>query len=256
MKVVICEDNTRISNQITNYINKYAYMEDNSIEIVLNSSNPFEVIEFIESQVVDCFFLDIDLGFSINGLDLAILIRKKYPLASIIFVTTHSKMLRLTFKYRVEALDFILKDEFENLQENILEAVKTAYDKYEKIGQQDSPKFSQLKIGEFIKNIDFNEILYFKTAETAHKITLVTLNGQYEFYQSLNIVEENDEKFFRCHKGFVINIDNIQEINRKLKVVRMKNGENCPIAFRRLKSLENTVSKLLSQDRKSEKSST
>ncbi|MCS1384863.1 response regulator transcription factor [Lysinibacillus sphaericus] len=247
MKVVICEDNTQISNQITQYIERYAYMEENSIKVVLNSSNPFEVIKLIETEEVDCFFLDIDLGFSINGLDLAILIRKKYPLASIIFVTTHSKMLRLTFKYRVEALDFILKDEFEDLQESILEAVKTAYDKYEKIGQQPITKFFQLKIDEFIKNINFNEIVYFKAAEIAHKITLVTLNGQFEFYQSLNNIEENDEKFFRCHKGFVINIDNIQEIDRKLKLVRMKNGENCPIAFRRLKSLENTVSKLISQ---------
>lgn len=238
MKVLICEDNNQISKQITSFIEKYTFIEENSINIVLKSSNPYEVMDYIQTQEVDCFFLDIDLGFPMNGIDLALLIRKRYPLASIIFVTAHSQMLKLTFKYRVEALDFIIKDEFNNLQKNIVGALSTAYNKYEKIGQQQTSNFFQLKIGEYVKNINYDDILYFKTAEVAHKISIITFNGNFDFYQSLNMVENSNENFYRCHKGYVINIKNIEEIDKKLKVVHMKNGETCPIAFRRLKSLE------------------
>lgn len=241
MKVLICEDNNQISKQIKSFIEKYTFMEENSINIELNSSNPYEVMEFIQTQEIDCFFLDIDLGFPINGIDLALSIRKKFPLASIIFITSHSQMLKLTFKYRIEALDFIIKDDLNNLQKNIIETLSTAYNKYIKIGQQQTDNFFQLKIGEYIKNINYNDILYFKTADIAHKISIVTFNGNFDFYQSLNMVENINEKFFRCHKGYVINIGNIEQIDKKLKIVHMKNGDACPIAFRRLKALETNL---------------
>ena len=50
-----------------------------------------------------------------KGLDIAKEIRKKDPNATIVFVTTHSEFMPVTFKYRVAALDFIdkaLNDEF------------------------------------------------------------------------------------------------------------------------------------------------
>lgn len=56
MKVLICEDNNHISKQIKSFIEKYTFMEENSINIVLNSSNPYEVMEFIQTQEIDCFF--------------------------------------------------------------------------------------------------------------------------------------------------------------------------------------------------------
>lgn len=242
MKVVICEDNQRFASQMAHYIEKYTFIQENGIEIVLNSGNPFEILEYISHNHVDCFFLDIDLETTINGLDLAMEIRKCHPFASIVFVTTYNEMLELTFKYRVEALDFISKEEITDLRENIIIALETAYSKYKKIGQQKSIRIFQFKNGEFVKNIDCSDIIAFQVSKSAHKVILSTFNGQFEFYQSLNKIEEHDEGFFRCHKAYIINIENVENIDIKLRKVRMKNGMDYPVAFRRLKSLENAVS--------------
>ena len=56
------------------------------------------------------FFLDIELkGEEKSGLSIAREIRKKDPRAVIVFVTTHSEFMPITFRYQVAALDFIDK---------------------------------------------------------------------------------------------------------------------------------------------------
>ena len=56
------------------------------------------------------FFLDIEIkGEEKKGLEIAKEIRKKDPHATIVFVTTHSEFMPITFQYKVAALDFIDK---------------------------------------------------------------------------------------------------------------------------------------------------
>lgn len=243
MKLIICEDNQAFAKQIESYISNFVLIEENSIEIVLNTSSPKEVEAVILEENIDCFFLDIDLGQETTGLDLAKKIRRKLPLASIIFITTHSEMLYLTFKYQVEALDFILKDDEELIHQAIIRALKTAFKKYMQLGTHLDMNYFQVKVDEYVKNINLNDIIYFKIGEVAHKVTLLTLQGQFEFYQSLNEIENFNKDFFRCHRGYIINLNNIQEINSKNKEVRMKDGSICPISFRKLADLKRAISK-------------
>ena len=56
------------------------------------------------------FFLDIEIkGDKKRGMEIAREIREKDPSASIVFVTTHSEFMPVTYSYRVSALDFIDK---------------------------------------------------------------------------------------------------------------------------------------------------
>lgn len=244
MKVILCEDNKLLLQQLTSYIENYAMIENNSIEIILKCSHPLDLLSYIQLNRADCYFLDIDLGCELTGMDLAKQIRALDPIASIIFVTTHSEMLQLTFTYRIEALDFIIKDDFSGLKHNVLTALKTAYNKYTKIGKNVLTHYYQIKIGEFVKNINLQNILYFRASDVAHKINLYTIQGQFEFYQSLKIIEESEEIFFRSHRAYILNIENIIAIDKKQKCAIMKNGESCPIAFRRLKPLEQAIQTL------------
>ncbi|WP_374964217.1 LytR/AlgR family response regulator transcription factor [Lysinibacillus sp. RS5] len=239
MKVAICEDNAVFAKQLECYINNYAFIEENSIQIALNTTSPRELETFIEKNNVDCFYLDIDLGLDITGLDLAKIIRKKQPLASIIFITTHNEMLHLTFKYQVEALDFIIKDEENDLHLATIESLKAAFNKYKNIGEHPNTHYYQIKIGEYVKNIELDDILYFTVSDVAHKVILTTTQGLFEFYQSLNEIEKDfDELFFRCHRSYLINLNNVKEAHWKSKIVVMQNGDNCPLSYRKVKRLK------------------
>src|SRR5690606_22492763 len=176
---------------------------NNVIEVILNSGSPQEVLNALQAEKADCFFLDIDLGTDMNGLDLAKIIRKNQPFASIIFITTHEEMLYLTYKYQVEALDFILKDH-DDIHQNVIKALATAHNKYIKIGEQPNINCLQIKMGEYIKNINVDDILYFQSGNLAHKVILTTFQGKFEFYQSLNEIENSEQTFFRCHRSYIV----------------------------------------------------
>ncbi|WP_108308295.1 LytR/AlgR family response regulator transcription factor [Metalysinibacillus jejuensis] len=237
MKVVICEDNLMFANQLESYIYNYAFIEENGIQVILNTASAQKVLNLLLTEKVDCFFLDIDLGTDVTGLDLAKTIRQYQPFASIIFVTTHEEMLYLTYKYQVEALDFITKDS-NDIHPSVIRAIVTAYKKYIKIGEQPEVNYFQIKIGEYIKNINIDDILYFQVGNLAHKIILTTFHGKFEFYQSLSEIEDVDKSFFRCHRGYIINLRNINEVNLQTKSILMKNGEQCPLSFRKIKLLK------------------
>lgn len=80
-----------------------------SVEIVLVVSNAEEVLNFLEQNNADCYFLVIELGSGSNGIQLASEIKKKDPLASIILITDYSETLKLTFKYKIAALDYFYR---------------------------------------------------------------------------------------------------------------------------------------------------
>ena len=72
---------------------------------------PQQLIDTIpEKGSHQIFFLDIEIKKEEKkGLEVANQIRQHNPSAVIVFVTTHSEFMPLTFQYQVSALDFIDK---------------------------------------------------------------------------------------------------------------------------------------------------
>ena len=57
------------------------------------------------------FLLDIEIKNDVRkGLDIALEIRDRDPNAVVVFVTTHSEFMPVSFQYQVSALDFIDKE--------------------------------------------------------------------------------------------------------------------------------------------------
>ncbi|MER2109202.1 MAG: LytTR family DNA-binding domain-containing protein [Solibacillus sp.] len=241
MKVVICEDNLQQQKMIYTRLRNYAMINHPSVEFVLVASNAEEVLKFIETNNVDCFFLDIELGEGSNGLQLATEIRKKDLLSSIIFVTDYSEALKLTFKYKIAALDYILKRTEEDFSDQLIGALESSIQRYKQIGSTQAVNFFQVKIGELIKNIPYENIYYFETSKNIHKIILSEKNGIYEFYGKMKEIEHIHATFFRCHKSFVINLQYVVQIDKKEKYVELINGIKCPISIRALRNVQSKI---------------
>lgn len=243
MKVVICEDNQQQQKIIYSILRNYAMINYPSVEFVLIASSADEVLNFIEFNKVDCYFLDIQLGDGYNGLQLAAEIRKQDILASIIFVTDYSEVLKLTFKYKVAALDYIVKTTDTSFSDQLISAFESSIQRYEQLGQIKTMNFFQIKIGELIKNIPYEDILYFETSDNTHKIRLLEKNGVYEFYGKLKDIEQINPTFFRCHKSYIINLQHVSQINKTAKKVEMVNGNECPVSIRAMRNIQNKINK-------------
>lgn len=242
MKVVICEDNPQQQKMLYTRLGNYAMLNHPSVEIVLVASNTEDVLKFMETNKADCYFLDIELGQGHNGLQLAAEIRKQDILASIIFVTDYSEALKLTFKYKVAALDYIVKRTDTSFTDQLIGAFESSIQRYEQLGKIKSVNFYQVKMGELIKNVPYEHIYYFETSENVHKVRLFEKNGVYEFYGKLKEIEDIHPTFFRCHKSYVVNLQHVVQINKKEKSIEMVNGAKCPVsirASRKIKSKSN-----------------
>ncbi|SDZ68253.1 two-component system, AgrA family, response regulator AgrA [Evansella caseinilytica] len=245
MKVIICENEVQQRKFLQSVIFNYAMFSEPSIEVVLSASQPEEVLAYLQDHRADCYFLDIELGSSISGMDLASIIREQDPLANIIFITMHADKLKLTFKYKLAALDFIVKDvEPEKLTQQVKEALQASFAKYQQLGNSYRSKFFQIKIGERIKNINLDDIYYLETSAQVHKIGLHEKNGCYEFYGKLKELENLDERFYRCHKSYIVNLQHVKYIDKKNRKLTMANDEVCYVSTRMIKELQSKIAKL------------
>ncbi|EGQ26269.1 LytTR family DNA-binding domain-containing protein [Mammaliicoccus sciuri] len=241
MRVIICEDNPVQKEFIYKEIMNYASFHEPSIEVVLCTSTPDDVLTYLDHYQADCYFLDIELDHQLDGMDLAVTIRKRDPLATIIFITTHADRLKLTFTYKLAALDFIVKDTPNQIAAQVKEALESAFEKYTQLGEVDSSEVIQIKIGERIKNIRLQDIYYFETSAIPHKITVYEKNGYYEFYGRLKDFEEVSSSFYRCHKSLLINLQHVNELDKKKRTVTMTNGAICDISFRASGELQRRI---------------
>ncbi|MHC1685337.1 MAG: LytR/AlgR family response regulator transcription factor [Clostridiaceae bacterium] len=249
LKIFVCEDDISQRQRITKYIKNSILIERFDMEVALSTGNPNEIINYCrENANQGVYFLDIDLKSDINGIILASEIRNFDPLGFIIFITTHSELTHLTFKYKVEAMDYIIKDDFNKLSSNIHQCIKDVNSKYYLNSPKHGKKFN-FKINNKVINIDYNDILFFETASKARRIVIHALDRQIEFYALISDIEKKvDERFYRCHKSYLVNKDNIREIDFKKRIIYMIDGQECLISMRQnlklMKSNFNTKANL------------
>lgn len=238
LEIFICEDNEEQRKQLTKYVTDYIMIENLDMKIALSTPHSKDILNYIKANnVVGLYFLDVDLKEEKNGILIAAEIREYDPQGAIVFVTTHSELTYLTFTYKVEAMDYISKDQFTDIQKRVIECINTAYMRHVK-NAYSNRKLFQVKSGEKMISVDYNDILFFETALQPHKLILHTVNRQVEFYFKLKDVLEMDSRFYRCHNSFVVNKDNIAEIDIAKREIVMINGQRCFVSNRYLKGLK------------------
>lgn len=240
LKVYVCEDIKVQRERMKSVIENIILMEDMDMEVVMVSSNPYDILETARNtEEVGIYFLDIDLQADINGLELAKEIRKYDPRGFIVFVTTHSEMSYMTFIYKLEAMDFILKDaQAEEVSKRVYECMLKANERFGSNNNRVQDVFT-VKANDRKYSVEYDEIMFFETSTNVHKIILHCKNRVMEFYGKIKELEsELDDRFYRCHRSFLVNKNNIREIDYEEKVIHMINGEECYMSSRLMKGLK------------------
>ena len=237
--IFICEDNKKQLNLFQKYISNLILMEGFDMQIVQATADPHVILKEIRTaENTGLFFLDIDLKSDMDGLALAQRIRQIQPRCFIVFITSHSEMSFLTFQYKAEALDFIVKDSTEHIKAKIHECLLDVSSKYTSLNNSITRTFTINQNDKRIV-IDYSDILFFETSSNIHKIILHAKKRVIEFTGQLKDIEQQlDYRFYRCHTSYIINKDNISDVDFKELQVHMNNGESCPISVRRKKGLK------------------
>ena len=229
LDIFICEDDDKQREFVAAFVSDFCIFRNLDAAVALASSSPYEILDcYKNTQNPALFFLDIELGAQINGIELASHIRGQGKKAFIVFLTTYSEMAHITFQYKVEALDYIVKDGQDNVKKKIADCINTAISRH--MGKNKC-KLLKITVGDRIIFLGMEEIIYIETTQVRHKLSLHTINRALNFCGELKTMEEQlDERFIRCHKSYIINKDKIADINRKNNTVTMINNSICPIS--------------------------
>ncbi|MCL2560550.1 MAG: LytTR family DNA-binding domain-containing protein [Turicibacter sp.] len=234
--VFICEDDPKQRKDIEKLVSDYVIIEDMDMEVIA-TDNPHYILEILETHPsrAGVYFLDISLSHEMNGITLASKIREIDNQGAIIFVTMRAELAYLTFVYKLEVMDFIIKERPVEMANRIRECLKLVYERSlrrEKTYQQ----FYQVKVEGRIRMVPYEEIMFFETSTTPHMIILHLAEGQLEFRGLIKEVAA-DDSFFRCHKSAVVNLNNIKTIEIAKKQIELANGLVCPVSAKALKEL-------------------
>ncbi|MDO3409390.1 LytTR family DNA-binding domain-containing protein [Saccharibacillus sp. CPCC 101409] len=220
----------------------YLIGKNSSVQIVGKFEDGIDVLKFLQSRDVDVIFLDINIP-SLDGVLLAKSISKFAHKPYIVFTTAYKEHAAEAFE--IEAFDYILKPYHEPRIAAMLSKLETAFaakKEREQGGAAANPSTGSypapaappgtagnaaqgggaqdlsagrrvnLYKGDKIIVVDADDIYY---ASAQEKTTLVyTRKEEYTMHMSISDFQAGlpQDKFFRCHRSYTVNLSKIREI--------------------------------------------
>lgn len=216
LNFVLCDDNLQILNRLSKMLEAIFIKDNIDATVIFSSTEPNEIINYVCTNDVNVLFLDINLNNNISGCDIADSIRKKNKDIYFVFTTGHLEYALLAYKYKT--FDYLSKPiSMPRLEETVLrlrEDIINSKSKY--------LKFNNKTI------IKQNDINYIK--KDGMKVIFCTDNRVYEIYSSFKQIGIClPDNFVRCHKSYIVNVDNIENFIFSKNIIYFKNNLSCMV---------------------------
>lgn len=227
--VYICEDDEKIRAAQEEYLRKQILIKGYDMEIALCSGHPEEILRAVrESPGRGIYFLDIELkGEPMDGFGLGQEIRRLDSRGFLIYVTAFQDLAFETFRYHLEALDYIVKGNPRKMQEGIRRCLEIITERMRK-EEGEEREFFSVKVMDVVRHIPVDEIVFFETAGRTHRIELHAVNDRMDFIGSMQDLEEKfGKRFLRVHRAYLVNVEQIAQLDLRGREILMKNGERC-----------------------------
>lgn len=214
--ILIVEDELAISNGLSTIIKDI----NKGINIDVTGYAE-EALKLAKAAKYDVFLLDIQLR-DYSGYELAKEIRSmsNYKLTPIVFITAIPTRELMAFK-EIHCYDYIVKPFKEDTVKSTL---KTIIDH----GVIKEESYLKLKQKDYTYILKQDEIIYIESKN--RKIFIVTSNEEIiiSTYTLSRLLEELKTNFIQCHRGYIININYIEKIDKKKYDIYLK-GIKIPI---------------------------
>jgi two-component system response regulator AgrA len=237
IRIYICEDDKSFLDILKNMIVKIIAEEiDGNAKIMCAALNPAEILTLTEEDKKPAlYFLDVDLGVDVmSGIELGRNIRIINPGAYVVMITAHADKAFLTYKYKLGAKGYILKEQIEKVETDLREHIINAYEVLAK-NQVEEQKIIAFRNNGNVFTMYANQIYYIEVvATTQRKLRIYGKNEILEANAMLHEIEQQlDEAFYQCKKSYIVNMNHIKEINSKTRKVVLMNGAEIPISIQR-----------------------
>jgi DNA-binding LytR/AlgR family response regulator len=246
LRVILIDDEKPALEEL-----KFILEQIRDVEVIGAYNDPVIGLEQVNKMHPDVVFLDIAMP-EMDGFTVAQEIVKIDASIHIVFATAFDEYAIKAFE--VNAVDYILKPFFEKRLEQTIDRIQNrkkdqsskVETSLEKMLQAQKQKKVQRKMAVWKKDrivlLTPEDIIYC-TVDQGETI-LVTAKGKYRTEDTLSVLEKSLEgqNFFRCHRSFLINIDQIDEIipwfNNTYAVKMNEVVEEIPVSRRQMKEFK------------------
>ena len=201
LRIAICDDEVRARDAL--WLQLAKILQEGNEEVVYDFSSGKSAIGWLYKHPgeIDLLFLDVEMA-GINGMETARRIREFNESLLIVFVTGYADY--VFDGYSVGAIDYLMKPVKEERLETVLRRVR------EKINKEEKRSFV-VKNTEGVYRFPYKDILYLYSDK--RKVTLVTKEGEYAFYDKLDAIEERlGEEFVRIHQRYLVYADAVSHM--------------------------------------------
>lgn len=228
-RIAIVDDNAESRKTICDSLEKFATSNDLDFSYDEYASGESFVANFDERDYYDLIFMDIFMH-ELNGFDAAIKAREIDDYVPICFLTTSRDF--AIESYEVNACGYLVKPLDETKMFTLLERLTK---------NQPAKSLILLKKGRAV-SFEYKSITYIESH--GHTITIHTDGGERDdsFYAKLDDIELDDNRFLRCHKSYMVNMDYIKFAD---DTFHLADGTEIPIRTRGKKELVDEYTKYI-----------
>ena len=207
LNFALLDDNNELLNEMHNMLESIFLQHNFDGNVGIKTTNIDDFFDYINHYRVDVIILDIHLGSGLTGIQIANLIRKTNRDCYIIFATAHFEYVQIAYKYKT--FDFLSKpvnkERLENCIIRLFDDISYSKDKFLIIPND--------------KNIIPERTIIF-IEKNGMKIIIHTKTFSYEIYSTLSQIQHLlPNNFVRCHKSYIVNVENILDIDTKKNTV-------------------------------------
>lgn len=209
LNFAVCDDNIVILNRLVKML-EGIFIENNlDAQISFSSSSANELLNYTSNNNLDVLILDINFKSEYSGLELAKKIRQQNRNLYLIFFTAHLEYALVA--YKLKTFDYLPKPVTpERLEETVLRI-------FEDIKAGNS-KTNFIKLGNSKVLLKEDDVQFIQ--KDGMKLIYHTLDRTYETYSSLSKIQNHlPSNFVRCHKSYIVNVNNITNIKSNDTVI-------------------------------------
>lgn len=253
--VFVCDDDQTQVNDIVKMIGKAEEIisDEHAVAFDVASVTTFsEAKTYLKKNVYTggIYLLDIELGQEVgqnNGFDLAELIKSQDKRAQIIFITTHADLSLISFERRLGPVDYIVKPinekDYDRFKQRLVATLEVSVSNIENFDYTEKLTF-HYKVGRQVRNIDVDDIIYISTTQTPHKLVMVNVRGEAQFFGSINQYAKESTALIKISQSCLANPKNIKLIDLPKYKVTFVNGDIADFSQSEYKKMQHLFDKI------------
>lgn len=230
--IYLCDDEPMWLNYLKQVIADYPTKSSDNFYVAFSGNSPSILLQYLKEHTINggIYFLDVVYKTQMNGMELGQNIRRLDSHATLIYITNHEEMMRETFRFKLQVLDYILKND-----EDLPERIHQCLSHLEQSCPMPSSASSQIIIsmGRSRLLLAKEEIYYANTEKGSHQIQIHTKTGMVIAYTTLYALEQQlGDTFISCSRSMLVNPCHIISADHHTRKLLLDNGETCSCSTR------------------------